>query len=116
MLQQRDRLLEATARAANVLLTLDHFDEAVNTALQVLGEGIDCDFVVVLENRFEASTVLLSSCDFIYEWAAPGMTQLSVTFGSTCLPAELLGLDFLKEYFLEGKGFGGLLQELRSWS
>jgi signal transduction histidine kinase len=111
MLQKRDRLLEATAKAANVLLTLDNFDEAVNMALQVLGEGIDCDFVIVLENVFESSTLLPSFCDFIYEWATPGISPISVTFGSKRLPAELLGLDFLEQYFLEGKGFGGLLEE-----
>ncbi|HIK42297.1 GAF domain-containing sensor histidine kinase [Thermoleptolyngbya sp. M55_K2018_002] len=113
MLQKRDRLLEATAKAANVLLTLNNFDEAVNMALQVLGEGIDCDFVIVLENVFESSTFLPSFCDFIYEWTSPGILPISVTFGSKRLPSELLGLEFLEQYFLEGSGFGGLLEE---WS
>lgn len=108
VLRGRDRLFEATAKAANVLLTLENFDEAVNTALQCIGEGIGCDFVVALENRFESSSPLPSSCDFLYEWAAPGLLPLSVTFGSTSLPAELLGLDFMNQYFLEGDGFGGL--------
>jgi signal transduction histidine kinase len=110
-LQKRDRLFEATAKAANVLLTLENFDAAVNTALQLIGEGIGCDYVVVLENRFESSSPLPRSCDFIYEWATPGFLPLSVTFGSTCLPAELLGVDFMKQYFLEGDGFGGLTEE-----
>ncbi|GAB4145824.1 MAG: hypothetical protein Fur0046_23540 [Cyanobacteria bacterium J069] len=113
MLQKRDRLLEVTAKAANVLLTLDNFDEAVNMALQVLGEGIDCDFVIVLENVFESATPLPNFCDFIYEWTISDVLPISVTFGSKRVPAELLGLDFLEQYFLEGKGFGGLLEE---WS
>jgi signal transduction histidine kinase len=110
MLQGRDRLFEATAQAANVLLTLENFDQAVNTALKFIGEGIGCDCVVVLENMFEGSSVLPKSCDFLYEWAAPGFLPISVTFGSTCLPDELLGLEFMKQYFLEGEGFGGLVE------
>ncbi|MGF1569795.1 MAG: GAF domain-containing protein, partial [Nodosilinea sp.] len=110
VLQGRDRLFKATAKAANVLLTLENFDQAVKTALHFIGEGIGCDYVVVLENMFKSSSPLPSSCDFIYEWAAPGFLPLSVAFGSTSLPAELLGVDFMKQYFLEGDGFGGLVE------
>lgn len=39
-LQGRDRLFEATVKAANVLLTLENFDAAVNTALQFIEKGI----------------------------------------------------------------------------
>ena len=110
VLQGRDRLFEATAKAANVLLTLENFDQAVKTALQFIGEGIGCDYVVVLENMFKSPSPLPTSCDFIYEWATPGLLPLSVVFGSTSLPAELLGLDFMRQYFLEGDGFGGLTE------
>jgi signal transduction histidine kinase len=110
MLQKRNRLIEATAKATNVLLTLETIDEAIDTALKIIGEGIGCDYVVVLENRFEDSSPLPRSCDFLYEWAASSFLPLSVTFGSTSLPAELLGLDFMKQYFLEGDGFGGLVE------
>lgn len=108
--RERDRLFKATAKAANVLLTLEDFDQAVNAALQFIGEGTDCDCVVVLENRFESSSPLPNSCEFIYEWAAPGFLPISVAFGSTSLPADLLGLDFMRQYFLEGDGFGGLTE------
>jgi signal transduction histidine kinase len=110
MLEKRDRLLEATAKATNALLTLEDLDTALDQALTTIGEGIGCDIVAVLENVFESSSSLPSSCDFLYEWAAPGFLPLSITFGSTCLPAELLGLDFMKQYFLEGDGFGGLTE------
>lgn len=110
VLQGRDRLFAATAKAANVLLTLDNFDAAVTTALQFIGEGTGCDCVVVLENMFQSASPLPSSCEFIYEWAAPGLLPISVNFGSTSLPSELLGLDFMRQYFLEGDGFGGLTE------
>jgi|GEM_PF-3319223 hypothetical protein len=35
MLQGRDRLLEATAKATHLLLTLENFDEAIHAALEI---------------------------------------------------------------------------------
>ena len=44
---------EATAKAVNASLILENFDEAVNTTLQILGEGSGCDLINILENFFE---------------------------------------------------------------
>ena len=44
---------EATAKAVNASLTLENFDEAVNTTLQILGEGAGCDLINILENFFD---------------------------------------------------------------
>jgi signal transduction histidine kinase len=119
MLQKRNRLIETTAKATNVLLTLETIDEAITTALKILGEGIGCDVVVVLENRYESDSLLPSFCNFIYEWVAPGCQSLATDLESMSLPAELLGLAFLEQYFLEGNGFGGSVEAwdepLRSW-
>lgn len=119
MVQTRDCLIAATAKAANVLLTLETLDDAINMALSIIGEGIGCDIVAVLENEFESSSQLPNRLNFIYEWAAPGFQALAANLGSNCLPAELLGFDFLEQYFLEGAGFGGILdvwaEPLRSW-
>jgi signal transduction histidine kinase/PAS domain-containing protein len=76
-LQQRDRLLEATATAANILSTVTNFDEAVNTALQILGEAIDTDRIAVLEN-FDVPSERLPHWQVLYEWdAAHTPSQLS---------------------------------------
>jgi len=119
MAETRDRLIAATAKAANVLLTLEILDDAINMALSIIGEGIGCDIVAVLENEFESASRLPRQLNFIYEWAAPGFQALAANFGSTCLPAELLGFDFLEQHFLLGAGFGGTLdvwgEPLRSW-
>jgi signal transduction histidine kinase len=109
MRQKRDRLLESTAKATNALLTLENLDEAVNTALSLIGEGIGCDIVVVHENVFESASRLPSSCNFIYEWVAPGFRHIAANFSSTSLSAEFLGFAFLEQYFLEGDGFGGFV-------
>ncbi len=43
------RLLEATAKAANALLTTTTVETAVLTALQILGESLETDRVKILE-------------------------------------------------------------------
>jgi signal transduction histidine kinase len=119
MQQERNRLIEATAKAVNVLLTLESIDEAIDTALKIVGEGIGCDLVIVLENIFTSASRLPTSCNRIYEWSTPSFQPIGANFGVTSLSAELLGLTFLERYFLEGNGFGGLVDEwnepLRSW-
>jgi hypothetical protein len=43
---------EAATKAVNASLTLENFDETVNTTLQILGEGAGCDLINILENFF----------------------------------------------------------------
>ncbi|MBD2018882.1 GAF domain-containing protein, partial [Leptolyngbya sp. FACHB-36] len=71
------RLLEATAEVANALLTIAHLDEAVNTALQIIGEALDTDRVNVIEN-FAHPTDASLYWRVLYEWDSPGtMPQFS---------------------------------------
>ncbi|MDZ8050677.1 MAG: GAF domain-containing protein [Aulosira sp. ZfuVER01] len=70
LLENRDRILEATATAANALLTIENFDEAVNTALKLIGESLDCDRVAVIEN-FAHPSQPLHYWKILYEWDSP---------------------------------------------
>ncbi|MBD2681942.1 MULTISPECIES: GAF domain-containing protein [Nostoc] len=70
LLENRDRILEATTTAANALLTIDNFDEAVNTALKIIGESLDCDRVSVIEN-FDHPSKPLHCWKILYEWDSP---------------------------------------------
>lgn len=67
LLENRDRILEATATAANALLIIENFDEAVNTALKLIGESLDCDRVAVIEN-FPHPSKPLHCWRMLYEW------------------------------------------------
>jgi len=110
-LEGRDRLLEATAKAANVLLTLENFDEAISTALRIIGEGTGCDRISVLENSFAPSSPLPIRYSFIYDWALPEFLIPKPDTEIPCLPADQIDPVFLERYFLQGEGFGGLLEE-----
>ncbi|ESA37903.1 gaf domain protein [Leptolyngbya sp. Heron Island J] len=70
VLQGRDRILEATATAANALLTTENLDDAVNTALQIIGESLETDRVGVFEvEPFDQSSNLsLVGWQCLYEW------------------------------------------------
>lgn len=114
VLQGRDRLLEATAKATNVLLTLEDFDAAVNTALNIIGEGAGCDRINVLESNFEASSnpslTVPTYHTVIYEWARPGMIRQMAHLEAGRIPSA--GIEaFLEQHYLNGDGFGGLLEE-----
>lgn len=74
----RDRILEATAAAANALLTVNTFTEAVETALQIVGECLDTDRIAVIENFVSPSNASSPCWRIIYEWDSPGtVSQLA---------------------------------------
>jgi signal transduction histidine kinase len=109
-LEARDRLLEATAATANVLLTLDNLDEAIETALRVIGEGSGCDRINVLENVFAASETFPEHHTVIYEWKRPGIVSQMSHLESGRISTA--GIEtFLERYYLHGDGFRGLLAE-----
>ncbi|MBV6624595.1 MAG: GAF domain-containing protein [Rivularia sp. (in: Bacteria)] len=71
ILEKRDRILAATALSANVLLTGEDFDCCVNRVLQIIGESIDTDRVVVIENWHNLSKPSIPHWRVIYEWDSP---------------------------------------------
>ena len=108
-LEARDRLLEATAKATNVLLTLGDFDTAVDTALKMLVEGSGCDRINILENSFDTSPIP-TYLTVIYEWVRPGIIRQLSSLESGQISSE--GIEaFLEQHYLRGDGFGGLLDK-----
>jgi len=72
------RLLEATATAANALLTIAPFDQAVNTALQIIGEALETDRILVIENFAHPSNSSFLYWRISHECDSPGtVAQLS---------------------------------------
>jgi signal transduction histidine kinase len=67
-----DRILEATAAAANALLTVNDFGKAVNTALQILGEALNTDRVNIIEVVATSDSAFPDWQVLEYEWNSPG--------------------------------------------
>jgi signal transduction histidine kinase/uncharacterized coiled-coil protein SlyX len=108
--QGRDRLLEAASAATNILLTLDNLDEAIDTALSILGKGSGCDRINVLENFYVLPAAFPTYHTVIYEWAQPSIIrQMSHLEAGRIYTA---GIEtFLERHYVHGDGFGGLLAE-----
>ncbi|MEO0409178.1 MAG: GAF domain-containing sensor histidine kinase, partial [Cyanobacteria bacterium P01_A01_bin.135] len=65
----RDRLLEASAQTVSALLTVEDFDEAIDTALQTLCRALGCNQAVIVEfTDTEASP--WPHWQILYKWSA----------------------------------------------
>jgi signal transduction histidine kinase/PAS domain-containing protein len=111
-LQTRDHILEATATATTTLLTTENLDKAVNTALQIIGEGLDTDRVSVLEMEpFDRSSNL--SCvhwQVLYEWHSP--YTVSQLLHPDCRQGNHEGIEAWLERLSHGDHVSCLLEEM----
>ncbi len=109
VLEGRDCILEATASATNALLTIENYDSAVNTALQIIGESLDTDRVVVLEHFDDLSGQSLGYLQALYEWVSPyAVSQIS---HSELTQVSYEGIEEWYHLHLEGQWTGGVIDE-----
>ena len=112
-LENRDRILAATAEASNILLTEADFDTAVNAALQILGESVGCDRIAVGQQFDDSTGETLGFVRFLYEWDATGISpQFFETEGSQDFDWKEMGLASWFNASLRGEAFGQMLDEL----
>lgn len=104
------RLLAATAKVANALLTIAPFDQAVNTALQILGRSLETDRAKVLECCFDdPSKSYPTHYTMSYEWIrADSIPQIS---HSDLSHISIFGAEALKEKLYQNDSFGDRLHE-----
>jgi len=98
MIHRRDQLLEATARATNVLLTGENFDAAVNTALGIFLEAADCDRIKVFENSFNASSIWSLYCTATYECVGSGIAKLTSQLEFGRISSEGVAEAFIERF------------------
>jgi signal transduction histidine kinase len=102
-------LLEATASAATALLR-DNFDQAINTALQILGESLDTDRVRVLESLFDDPARPFSRYHkVLHEWIRSD--RVPPRSPNQIEQIDTRNLENFFETFVQNKGFGGLRSE-----
>lgn len=105
------RILEATAAVANALLTIDNLNEAVKTALQLIGESLDADRVAVIEN-FAHPSQPLHCWKILYEWhSSHTVSQLSHGYEAEGI-YEDGGIREWYELMSQGKNLTYLLEEM----
>lgn len=108
-LRQRDRVLEATAAAANALLTIENFDNAVTTTLRIIGESLDNDRVVVLQN-FNSPSEQLPYWRILYKWDSPHAVPQIVH--SDVVQGSYAGIEAWYERLSRGESISCLLEDM----
>ncbi|MEL6816919.1 MAG: GAF domain-containing protein, partial [Cyanobacteria bacterium J06598_3] len=111
VLTRRDRWLKTTAAAANQLLSNDNVETSVKAALQIIGENLECDRVVVLQYITEPHTppYSLGFMRLLYEWGAPGVKPQGDYAGFYDIPSN--GIEHWFRQLLAGEWVGGLTRE-----
>ncbi|KAF3884312.1 MULTISPECIES: sensor histidine kinase [Nostocales] len=108
-LHQRNRILEATTRAVNTILTFENFDDAINRALQIIGESLDCDRVCLGEHCHDLSGETLGVIRYFYEWTSPYIfSQIQSNSGAEI---SYEGIEAEYQLLCQGQAFGGLIDE-----
>lgn len=110
-LAERDRILEATAAAANVMLTEEDFDSAVNAALQIVGQGLAVDRVVLGQHTEPVSSKEVSYHRFLYEWDSDGISAQIEHPELAKITDE--GVEQHVKTLKRGEVFGGVVDELQ---
>jgi PAS domain S-box-containing protein len=110
VLQLREQWLEATANAANALLSIPDLDEAINTALRIIGEGIAVDRVCVFQHFDDPNHQDSGFVQVLYEWDSPEIiSQLNHPEHSE-IPWE--GMEDWLAQVKSGDWIGGIVNEL----
>ncbi|GAB4532078.1 MAG: hypothetical protein Tsb0014_16160 [Pleurocapsa sp.] len=110
ILQQRDRLLEVTASAANIISTAENFNLAVEKAVQIIGESIDTDRITVMEHFSDLSGKSLGYAKMLYEWhSIHTVPQLN---HSQADRISYIGVEYWYEHLCQGNWTGGIVEEL----
>ncbi|MEO1519294.1 MAG: GAF domain-containing protein [Cyanobacteria bacterium J06633_2] len=112
ILTTRDRWLETTAAATNVLLSATNVSTSVDAALQTIGENLECDRVFVFQfmTRPSASADDPSYAQLTHEWFSEGLEP------HIDIPeiAEISGerFQYLNQQIMSQQWLGGIVDEL----
>ncbi|HEY8241515.1 MAG TPA: PAS domain S-box protein, partial [Kiritimatiellia bacterium] len=109
-LRLQDRLLDAVAKASNLLLVSGDREDAIRHALSLVGEATNVDRVCVFENHRHPQTGVFL-CSQRYEWARDGVTP---QIENPVLQAFAYAGGLMRLYNLlaAGKAYSGLVCEL----
>jgi PAS domain S-box-containing protein len=109
-LRMQDRLLDAVARANNLLLASGERVDAIQHALRLIGEATNVDRVYIFENHRHPQTGVYL-CSIRYEWSRDGVTP---QIDNPLLQGFAYAHGMMRLYNLlaSGKAYGGLVSEL----
>ncbi|MEM1367313.1 MAG: GAF domain-containing protein [Cyanobacteria bacterium P01_H01_bin.15] len=112
VLQGRELILEVTATAANALLIAENLDEAVNRALQTIGECLEADRVNVIEIEAHDASSNPSQVRWriLNEWHSSH--AVSQRLHPEHWQGDHTGIESWLEHFASGQSLSRLLEEM----
>jgi len=108
-LSLRDQWLEATANAAQALLSEPDLDTAINNALRIMGATIGVDRMNLLQFEADATDETLGTFYIRYEWDSPFAASQIDHPDLKVISAE--GLEDITLPLMAGDWIGGLIEE-----
>ncbi len=108
-LQRRDKLLQSVAEAANYLLTIDDYEQAINRALKTLGRAVNVKGVYIFENHSNSPTAKMQM-SLRFEWQGGRIIEpLAKPPAKSLLYADMPIRWY--QLFMEGKAVRGLVRD-----
>ena len=110
VLEQRDRILVATAEASDILLREEDLDLAVNKALKIIGQAADTDRAAIAEHFNDPSQQTLGHLRLLYEWHT-SHTPAQLTHSEL---SQICWNDVEEAYWIvsQGKTHSGTVDEM----
>lgn len=109
ILSLREQWLDATANAANALLSEPDLDTAINTAMRIIGETTGADRMGVMTFTPDPTGRSLGVFHETYEWDSPYATSQKDHPTLHAIPTD--GLEDIVMQMMAGEWTGGLIDE-----
>ena len=106
----RDYLLEVAAEATRAVISIEPFEEAIRTALALLGEGLRTDRVQILEQRDDATGLSPGWVETRYEWRRNEV--ISQLHHHSLCRISYEGMEEWYERFRAGETLGMLVEDM----
>ena len=108
--QERDRSLKLTTNVARALLNDRDLNRAIATALQIVGEGIDTDRVVVMEHHRDRRRESLGYAKVLFEWHS--VNAVSQLAHRELQQISYEGVEDWYERLVKGETVGAIIRNL----
>ncbi len=111
LLKYQEQLFEGASLATSKLLTIQNFDDAVEEALQIIGEAAKADRAFVYQIKFDSDN-RQSFMEARYEWVQSGIESRGLIHRDYTIYFKQAGLQNWEKSFSEHKSIKGTRSEL----
>ncbi len=111
LIKNQEEMFEAASLATSKLLTIQNFDNAVEDALQIIGETANADRTFVYQIKFDSDN-RQSFMETRYEWLNKGISSKGFAHQDYSIYFKQVGLQTWEKGLYENKIIKGIRSEL----